>query len=186
MKIDHRTSSSYFRCRWKSCSVYQWRLSTSYHLYSCWCSTSNNRWNRLSKMCWSSSMFGLLYKCSIFLWSNKSDSSFLQSGTFSIVEIFPLKIIFLLDQITKFEISENAPEPISVLQPFQTENHTECQCRCKLTENACPSNTQVWWMIISFSDQIDDNYFRRSITNCVDVENKCVFLNVKRCNVVNF
>lgn len=45
--------------------------------------------------------------------------------------------------ITKFEISENAPEPISVLQPFQTENHTECQCRCKLTENACPSNTQT-------------------------------------------
>lgn len=46
-------------------------------------------------------------------------------------------------QIVKFEYGDGPLPPIAPLQPFRTENHTECTCKCKLSENACPSTAQV-------------------------------------------
>ncbi|UJR38134.1 hypothetical protein I4U23_030813 [Adineta vaga] len=56
----------------------------------------------------------------------------------------PTKIEYLsFSPIIKFEQGEESNLPISALKPFKTENHTECTCKCKLDENACPSSAQV-------------------------------------------
>lgn len=56
----------------------------------------------------------------------------------------PTKVdLISFSPIIKFEHGDETAEPISALQPFRTENHTECTCKCKLNEDACPSSAQV-------------------------------------------
>ncbi|CAF0720325.1 unnamed protein product [Adineta steineri] len=56
----------------------------------------------------------------------------------------PTKIEYIsFSPIVKFEHGEGSASPIAALQPFKTENHTECTCKCKLDENACPSSAQI-------------------------------------------
>ncbi|CAF0985408.1 unnamed protein product [Adineta ricciae] len=56
----------------------------------------------------------------------------------------PTKIEYVsFSPIIKFEHGEGSGPPIAAMKPFKTENHTECTCKCKLDENACPSSAQV-------------------------------------------
>ncbi|CAF3440106.1 unnamed protein product [Rotaria sp. Silwood1] len=56
----------------------------------------------------------------------------------------PTKIDYVsFSPIIKFEHGDGSIPPIAALKPFKTENHTECTCKCKLKEDACPSNAQV-------------------------------------------
>ncbi|CAF3825236.1 unnamed protein product [Rotaria magnacalcarata] len=56
----------------------------------------------------------------------------------------PTKIDYVsFSPIVKFEHGEGSASPISTLKPFKTENHTECTCKCKLKDDACPSSAQI-------------------------------------------
>lgn len=56
----------------------------------------------------------------------------------------PTKVEYVsFSPIVKFEHNDGSLPPIVALKPFKTENHTECTCKCKLSENACPSNAQT-------------------------------------------
>lgn len=66
-------------------------------------------------------------------------------------------------------------------------NHTECQCKCKKTEDDCRKHGKV----NLYKNEKSMKYiFLLSIRNLIlhyaSVQNQLVFLNVKQINIVNF